>query len=110
MEIKKGERRLVSIRRFVPQHRRGDYAELWAQLHAAATARGAHAWHFQNADEGTPGVFLEFIEFGPESDPRSDTTVLEAIRALHAEFGQPYPTPSTLEEWVEIAAPAREVE
>ena len=107
MDIKTGERRLVSIRRFVPQHRRGEYAQAWAELHAAATARGAHAWHFVSGD--TPGVFLEFLEFGPESDVRSDPTVLEAIRNLHAEFGMPYPTPSTLEEWVEIAAPQREV-
>jgi hypothetical protein len=106
MEIKKGERSLVSIRRFVPQHRRGEYAELWAALHAAASDRGAHAWHFLSTE--TPGVFLEFLEFGPESDVRSDSEVLEAIRQLHNEFGLPYPTPNTLEEWVEITAPSRE--
>jgi hypothetical protein len=106
MEIKQGERSLVSIRRFVPQHRRGEYAELWAGLHAAASARSAHAWHFLSAD--TPGVFLEFLEFGPDSDVRSDPGVLEAIKQLHAEFGLPYPTPNTLEEWVEITAPQSE--
>lgn len=106
MEIKTGERRLVSIRRFVPQHRRGEYAGVWARLHTAAAARGAHAWHFVSSD--TPGVFLEFLEFGPESDVRSDPTVLDCIRELHAEFGMPYPAPQTLEEWVEIASPARE--
>jgi|SRR3954463_9023 hypothetical protein len=106
MEIKTGERRLVSIRRFVPQHRREEYAGIWATLHAAAGAQGAHAWHFISAE--TPGVFLEFLEFGPESDVRSDPDVLEAIRQLHNEFGMPYPTPNTLEEWVEIAAPPRE--
>jgi hypothetical protein len=104
MDIKTGERRLVSIRRFVPQHKRGEYAEAWAGLHQAATARGAHAWHFVSAE--TPGVFLEFLEFGPESDPRSDPQVLEAIRTLHAEFGMPYPSPNTLEEWVEITVQA----
>lgn len=102
-----GERRLVSIRRFVPQHRRADYAEVWATLHAAATAQGAHAWHFVSAD--TPGVFLEFLEFGPESDVRDDPEVLEAIRLLHNEFGMPYPSPNTLEEWVEITARPREI-
>jgi hypothetical protein len=107
MDVKTGERRLVSIRRFVPQHLRGEYAEVWATLHAAATAQGAHAWHFVSAE--TPGVFLEFLEFGPESDVRSDPAVLDAIRALHTEFGMPYPSPNTLEEWVEIAAPVREV-
>ena len=107
MDVKTGERRLVSIRRFVPQHRRGEYAEVWATLHAAVTAQGAHAWHFISAE--TPGVFLEFLEFGPESDVRADPAVVEAIRMLHTEFGMPYPSPNTIEEWVEIAAPGREV-
>ena len=107
MDVKTGERRLVSIRRFVPQHRRGEYAELWAALHAAATVHGAHAWHFVSAE--TPGVFLEFLEFGPESDVRSDPAVVEGIRRLHSEFGMPYPSPNTIEEWVEIAAPGREL-
>ena len=107
MDVTTGERRLVSIRRFVPQHRRGEYAAAWAELHAAATAQGAHAWHFVSAE--TPGVFLEFLEFGPESDIRADPAVLEAIRLLHSEFGMPYPSPNTLEEWVEITQPAREV-
>jgi hypothetical protein len=108
MEINTGERRLVSIRRFVPQHRRGEYADVWQSLHAAATARGAHAWHFVSSD--TPGVFLEFLEFGPESDVRDDPQVLEAIRELHTEFGLPYPTPSTLEEWVEVATNRRDTQ
>lgn len=108
MEISTGERRLVSIRRFVPQHRRGEYADIWATLHAAATQKGAHAWHFVNAE--TPGVFLEFLEFGPESDVRSDPQVLGAIAELHREFGGlPYPTPNTLEEWVEVTTRPREV-
>jgi len=107
MEINTGERRLVSIRRFVPQHRRGEYAEIWSSLHAAATAQGAHAWNFVSAD--TPGVFLEFLEFGPESDVRDDPRVLQAIKELHAEFGMPYPSPNTLEEWVEVTTRNREV-
>jgi hypothetical protein len=107
MEIKTGERRLVSIRRFVPQHRRGEYADIWASLHAAATEKGAHAWHFVSAD--TPGVFLEFLEFGPESDVRDDPQVLQAIKELHNEFGIPYPSPNTLEEWVELTTRSREI-
>lgn len=107
MDINTGERRLVSIRRFVPQHRRGEYADIWGTLHSAATAKGAHAWHFVSAD--TPGVFLEFLEFGPESDVRDDPQVLDAIRELHNEFGQPYPSPNTLEEWVEITTRPREI-
>jgi hypothetical protein len=35
--------------------------------------------------------------------------VVEGIRNLHNEFGMPYPSPNTIEEWVEITAPAREL-
>jgi hypothetical protein len=96
-------RRLVSIRRHVPTDAHEEYARLWLALHDAATERGAHAWNFMSAD--TPDVFLEFLEFGGDSDVRSDPGTLEAIRALHAAFGEPYPTPQTLEEWVAIPAP-----
>lgn len=99
------QRRLVSIRRFVgaSDEERARYDALWAGLHDAATARGAHAWRFASAD--APGVFLEFLEFGPESDVRADPATLEAIRALHAGFGQVYPMPQTLEEWSEAPLP-----
>ena len=96
-------RRLVSIRRYVPMDSIRDYAELWISLHAAATSRGAHAWHFASADK--PNVYVEFLEFGGDSDIRSDTETLAAIKALHERFGEPYPTPLTLEEWVELPPP-----
>lgn len=96
-------RRLVSIRRWVGDAQE-DYEPLWAGLHAAATARGAHAWRFASADQ--PGVHLEFLEFGDESDIRADPETLEAIRALHARFGEPYPVPQTLEEWTETPLPS----
>lgn len=103
----KGERRrLVSIRRYVPPDQREEYAALWLSLHAAATSRGAHAWVFLSAD--APDVYLEFLEFGAESDVRSDPETLSAIRALHEKFGQPYPPPQTIEEWVEIPSPRPE--
>jgi hypothetical protein len=98
-----GERRLVSIRRLVPTNRLEEYVPLWLALRIAATARGAHAWHFASAD--VPNVYLEFLEFGPESDVRSDEATVEAIRKLHETFGDVYPTPNTIEEWVEIPAP-----
>ncbi len=94
------ERRLVSIRRTVPAERRGDYDTIWALLHAAATLRGAHAWRFRSAE--VPDVYLEFLEFGTEEDLRGDPAALAAIRALHDGFGDPYPMPRTLEEWIEI--------
>jgi len=102
-----GERRLVSIRRLVPKEQLEMYVTLWLELYTAATALGAHAWHFASAD--VPNVYLEFLEFGPESDVRSDPAVVEGIRALHNEFGMPYPSPNTIEEWVEIAAPGRDL-
>jgi hypothetical protein len=95
-----GSRMLVSIRRFVPASRRREYAGAWAALHAAATAQGAHAWHFVSAAD--PGVYLEFLEFGAESDVRADPDTVAAIQALHEAFGDPYPMPKTLEEWVEV--------
>jgi hypothetical protein len=101
-----GERRLVSIRRYVPPEKREAYAGAWLALRTAATAQGAHAWHFLSAD--VPDVYLEFLEFGAESDVRSDAATVEAIRALHEQFGQPYPPPNTIEEWVEIPSPRRE--
>ena len=101
------ERRLVSIRRLVKPERRHEYAEGWAALHRAATARGAHAWTFLSAD--VPDVFLEFLEFGPESDIRSDPDTLEAIKTLHDKFGDLYPAPKTIEEWVAIPWPVAEV-
>lgn len=93
-------RRLVSIRRLVPTTRLNEYLPLWIQLQASAKARGAHAWHFLSAD--VEGVVLEFLEFGADSDIRADTETLAAIKALHDTFGDVYPMPNTLEEWVEI--------
>jgi hypothetical protein len=98
-------RRLVSIRRFVPTERIPEYAEAWAVLHNAATARGAHAWAFASADHRD--VYIEFLEFGQDSDVRSDPGVVGAIQVLHEKFGDPYPPPKTLEEWVALPTPPR---
>lgn len=99
------QRRLVTIRRYVPADRIPEYAEAWAVLHNAATSRGAHAWAFASADHRD--VYIEFLEFGEDSDVRSDTVVVAAIQALHARFGDPYPAPKTLEEWVALPTPPR---
>jgi hypothetical protein len=96
-------RRLVSIRRTVPQDRIPEYAELWAALHRAATERGAHAWSFASVDHRD--VFLEFLEFGEASDVRADAATVAAIQALHERFGDAYPAPRTLEEWVALPTP-----
>ena len=93
-------RRLVSIRRHVPNDRLPEYLELWTALRTAVRAHGAHAWHFARA--GEPELFIEFLEFGSDSDVRADETVVQGIQALHDRFGDPYPPPMTLEEWVEL--------
>ena len=98
-------RRLVSIRRYVPTERIPEYAEAWAALHHAATALGAHAWAFASATHRD--VYLEFLEFGAESDVRSDEKTVAAIQALHKKFGDPYPPPVTLEEWVALPTPPK---
>lgn len=98
-------RRLVSIRRLVPTDRIPEYAEAWALLHTAATARGAHAWSFASADHRD--VYLEFLEFGDDSDVRSDPATVAAIQTLHEKFGYSYPPPKTLEEWVALPTPPR---
>jgi hypothetical protein len=100
-------RRLVSIRRHVPADRIPEYAEAWARLHTAATARGAHAWAFASADHRD--TYLEFLEFGDDSDVRSDEATLAAIQALHEKFHEAYPAPKTLEEWVALPTPPKVV-
>ena len=96
-------RRLVSIRRHVPTDRIPEYAELWTALYHAASARGAHAWSFASADHRD--TYIEFLEFGEESDPRGDEGVVGAIRALSATFNELYPSPLPLEEWVALPTP-----
>jgi hypothetical protein len=98
-------RRLVTIRRHVPQDRIPEYAEAWAVLHNAATARGAHAWAFASADHRD--TYIEFLEFGDDSDVRNDTATVAAISALHARFHEAYPQPLTMEEWVALPTPPR---
>jgi len=94
------ERRLISIRRMVPEGRRFEYEAAWRRLHGAVTStEGAHAWRFRS-DE-VEGLFLEFLEFGTDADVRGDMEVLDAIKALHEEFHDPYPIPKTIEEWIE---------
>jgi hypothetical protein len=93
------ERRLISIRRMVPPEQSEGYEAAWRDLHAAVTALGAHAWRFRS-DE-VEGLYLEFLEFGTDADIRGEMDVLNAIKALHEGFHDPYPVPRTIEEWIE---------
>ena len=97
------QRRRVTIRRHVPQERLSEYAEGWTRLHNAASARGAHAWWFASATH--PDVYMEFLEFGKETDPRGDEAVVAAIYALQQKFNEMYAPPLPLEEWVAMPTP-----
>ena len=94
---------MISIRRSVPTAQRDAYDQAWERLHRAATGQGGHAWRFASAN--LESLFLEFLEFATERDLRADPETLEAIRMLHEQFGDPYPMPQTLEEWIEIPTP-----
>lgn len=94
------ERRLVSIRRWVPAERRDEYDTAWLRLHSAATALGGHAWRFVSASEAN--IYLEFLEFATDRDLRQDPEVLASLSGLHQGFGDPYPPPHTLEEWIGV--------
>ncbi len=91
-------RHLISIRRMVPPEGRPEYDTAWARLHQAVSAKGAHAWRFVSAVRGD--LFLEFVEFAADNPLREDPGVIQAIRMLHQQFGDPHPQPTTLEEWI----------
>jgi hypothetical protein len=86
-------RTLVSLRRRVPAPLRDAHAAAWAQLHREATARGAHAWRFASAAD--PELYLEFLEFSADADPRGNTEVSGALARLD-EVGA-----AEVEQWVE---------
>ncbi len=94
------ERRLVSIRRWVPAESRDEYDSAWLRLHAAATAGGGHAWRFASASEAN--LYLEFLEFAAARDLREEPEILASLQALHRSFGDPYPPPRTIEEWIGV--------
>ncbi len=97
------ERRLMSIRRLVSPERREEYDAAWARLHAAATARGAHAWRFASVTHDD--VYVEFLEFTPDQDPREDLEAGAALRALETAFPEPPPPAPATEE---LRSPAGE--
>jgi hypothetical protein len=98
-------RQLVTTRRYVPADRIPEYAEIWALLHYAATARGAHAWWFASATHRD--VYMEFLEFDQDSDPAANEAVVSAIRTLSEKFNEPYPPPLPMEHWVALPTPPR---
>ena len=86
------DRSLVSQRRVVtPEQRRG-YDDGWEELTRAVEALGAHAWRFVSANN--PALFMEFLEFRADADPRGDSAVRESLRRLDREAA-----PAEVEEW-----------
>ena len=94
------ERRLISIRRWVPDESRDEYDAAWLRLHAVATAGGGHAWRFASASDAN--LYLEFLEFAAARDLRENPEILASLQALHQNFGDPYPAPTTIEEWIGV--------
>lgn len=94
------ERRLVSTRRRVPAAQAPRYSELWERLRGAAAAEGAHAWRFVSADR--PELYVEFLEFAGDQDPRRAPAVAAAIGEVERAFGAPPPAAAPSEEWREI--------
>lgn len=97
------QRRLVTNRRYVPEDRIPEYAEAWTLLHNAAKARGAHAWAFASVEHRN--VYIEFLEFGDESDVRADPVIAASIQNLQIKFNDPYPAPRAMENWVSLPTP-----
>lgn len=90
----KSERRLISTRRTVSAARREAYEAAWSRVHFEATRQGSHAWRFASAARGD--LFLEFLEFAADSDPRREPQLADALARIEAEFT------GEGEEWVEL--------
>jgi hypothetical protein len=88
-------RHLVAQTRDVPAEARAAYDARWVELHAAATALGAHAWRFRSTIH--PERYLEFLEFAADHDPRQEAPVAGPLLALDRDLG-----PAEVEEWEEL--------
>jgi hypothetical protein len=88
------ERRLVSLRRRVPGSRRERYGQLWTGLVAEATKAGAHAWRFVSPRDGD--LYLEFLEFKADADPRAGEETRRILREMDADAGV-----AEAEEWAD---------
>jgi hypothetical protein len=86
------DRRLVSLRRTVPEEAGARYDALWLELAAEVRAGGAHAWRF--ASSSLPSLRLEFLEFADGADPRDRPEIGGLLRRLEREVA-----PASAEEW-----------
>jgi len=88
-------RRLVSTRREVTSEDLATYDAAWAALEQRARDAGAHAWRFVSA--AYPVLYLEFLEFAADADPRGKGAVADALHAIDRI------APGSAEEWDETA-------
>ncbi len=88
------ERRLLCIRRTVPEADEELYRTLWAQLGAMVRESGSHAWRFVDPDKSRSR--LEFLEFEAVNDPRRDSGAAGLLSRLDREIA-----PAEVEEWLE---------
>jgi hypothetical protein len=87
-------RRLVSLRRPIPEAVVERYDELWLALAAEVRALDAHAWRFASASDRD--LRLEFLEFAAARDPRELPPVRELLHRLDVEIAS-----ASAEEWDE---------
>lgn len=88
------ERRLLCIRRIVPEGREEAYRTLWARLAEIVRESGSHAWRF--VDPVDDRSRLEFLEFEAANDPRRDPTAVDVLGRLDHAIAA-----SQVEEWLE---------
>jgi hypothetical protein len=74
------ERRLVSVRRTVPDAETDRYLAAWERLAGLVQATGGHAWGFRSVRD--EALRIEFLEFRAGADPRTEAAVREAAEAL----------------------------
>lgn len=88
------DRRLLVIRRRVPEAASERYLELWSELSEIAAASDFHAWRFVSPDDAAER--LEFIEYEAGSDPRAGDGAAALLQSLEDEVAPP-----RVEEWLE---------
>lgn len=71
---------LISVRRHVENDQAGRYDTAWSHFRDAAVSKGAKAWRFHSGEEDA--LYLEFLEFKVEADPRQDAEMVRALADL----------------------------
>jgi hypothetical protein len=73
---------LISTTRRIDSRQLTGYDSAWSDFRGAALARGAKAWRFRSPHDDS--LYLEFLEFAGEADPRRDPELERAGRELEA--------------------------